>query len=158
MTAEITIWLAGSCQGTRGPGGWGAVFEGSNGQKMAVGGGIEDATPFIAHVHSLWQALSRIKITGVAVDIHSNSDHLVNWMMGTWRCRSDPSVMILIRQCQEMCESKYLNVSWYISSPVNAEAKALAQKGVSETMKATREQLADALASLPASGDDLPPW
>jgi ribonuclease HI len=155
--SEITIWLGASCQGPRGPGAWGAVFQGSNGQRMKVSGSIEDATPSIAHVRGLWEALSRIKKTGVTVDIHTNSDHLVNWISGSWNI-NDPYVGAIIKQCKEMCESKYLNVSWFLGT-ANPEAKSMAQAQLRSAIVAGREQLANALTSLQAiNSDDLPPW
>lgn len=155
----VVLYVDGACRGNPGLGGWGALIEYPDGQKMELSGGEQDTTN---NRMELTAALEGIK----AVDPQSHlriwtdssyvqkgmSEWLAGWKKKNWR-KADGKPVInadLWQQLDQHCASRVIEWRWikgHAGHAGNERADQLANRGADETASLEKKNSPDLINS-----------
>jgi ribonuclease HI len=131
--ASARIHVDGASRGNPGPAGVGAVLEGlPDGTRLTHSGYVGVTTNNVAEYQALLWALGEARRRGCsAVEIFSDSELLVRQMRGQYRVKQ-PHLQALHAQVTALAREFRAFRIQYVPRELNAEADALANRGIEE--------------------------
>lgn len=139
-TGDVTrIYIDGGSRGNPGPAGVGVVILGSDGQVTErTHRYIGEATNNVAEYHALLLALERARDLGCTdIEVCSDSELLVRQLQGRYQVRNATLRPLFARAQERIAGFRRFTIQ-HIPREQNAEADALANRGMDEGLQATR--------------------
>lgn len=134
--AASRIHIDGAARGNPGPAGVGVILYGPDGQALErVCRYIGEATNNVAEYRALLVALERAERLGLAeVEICSDSELVVRQLQGRYRV-NHPALLPLFAEAKERMARFRRAAIRHVPREANAEADALANRGIDEAAK-----------------------
>lgn len=143
MSRVVTIHTDGACRGNPGPGGWGALLEYGDNQRLLYGGEL-NTTNNRMELTAVIKALQALKFN-CQIELYTDSkyvlqgitDWMANWKKRNWRTADKKPVknVDLWKELDELVSEHDINWHWvkgHSGHPGNELADQLANKGIDE--------------------------
>jgi ribonuclease HI len=114
---KYIVYTDGSCVPNPGPGGWcallisGEASDGEAGAEKWLSGHMARATNNEMEMFAILQALDVAECRSHLL-IYTDSLNAINWITRTWKCRSNPEVVMTRDAIDEMMVAKSLTVNF----------------------------------------------
>ena len=132
---HITVYTDGASSGNPGPGGWAAILRhAETGRVKELSGRRDQTTSNEMEMWAVEQALRAIKVPGSIVTIYTDSENVIGWLAGGWKCRF-PHIRRIRDNIQALCSEMRLKVSYvkvagHAGDRLNERANALARAAI----------------------------
>ncbi len=139
VRSEIRIFIDGAARGNPGPAGVGVVILGPDGEAAErLHRGIGEATNNVAEYRALLLALGRAQALGYAeIAVFSDSELLVRQLQGRYHVRH-PALKELYAEAKDRIGTFRRFRIQHVPREQNAEADALANRGIDEAQRQSR--------------------
>jgi ribonuclease HI len=140
--AGVRLYIDGAARGNPGPAGIGVVIIGPDGEVTErIHGGIGEATNNVAEYRALLLALERAQALGYTdVEVHSDSELLVRQVQGRYRVKHPALQKLYALAMDRIGQFRRFGIQ-HVPRDQNAEADALANRGIDEASRPGRRSL-----------------